>query len=158
MVSASKIPEYLEFSFSPSILMYYWFGFFYSVHWFSFPTFHNQHGIFFNAKFHFYILVTQSADATECTDCIFAEEWDSPNECPRYDTKRSDGEVPVMQELWETQSTSSMPSLPGLLWLGVVATDRVLSTAQIEQNPVLMINWHFWNRTVYMYRNWFGIK
>ena len=24
-----------------------------------------------------------------------------PNECPRYDTKQSDGEVPVMLELWE---------------------------------------------------------
>ena len=23
----------------------------------------------------------------------------APNECPRYDTKQSDGEVPVMQEL-----------------------------------------------------------
>ena len=24
----------------------------------------------------------------------------TPNECPVYDTKQSDGEVPVMQELW----------------------------------------------------------
>ena len=29
-----------------------------------------------------------------------------PNECPRYDTKQSDGKVPVMLELWEMRSTS----------------------------------------------------
>ena len=29
----------------------------------------------------------------------------SPNECPGYDSKPSDGEVPVMMELWEMQST-----------------------------------------------------
>ena len=34
------------------------------------------------------------------------------NECPDNDTKQSDGEVPVL--------------LPALLWLGVVAPDRVL--------------------------------
>ena len=28
-----------------------------------------------------------------------AEGQDSPNECPSYDTKQSDGEVPVMLEL-----------------------------------------------------------
>ena len=29
------------------------------------------------------------------------------NECPRYDTKQSDGEVPAMLELWGMQSTPS---------------------------------------------------
>ena len=62
------------------------------------------------------------------------------NECPRYDTKQSDGEVPVMQELWETQSSPSLPLLPGLLCPGVVAPDRVLSMGQIELNCVLMLN------------------
>ena len=38
-----------------------------------------------------------------------------PNECPRYDTKQSDGEVPVMLGLWGMQSTPSLPLLPGLL-------------------------------------------
>ena len=50
----------------------------------------------------------------------------SPNECSGYDTKQSDGEVPVMLELYEMQSTPSLSSLPGPLWSGVVAPDRVL--------------------------------
>ena len=63
-----------------------------------------------------------------------------PNECPGYDTKQSDGEVPVMLELWEMQGTPSLPSLPIPLWPGVVAPDRVLSMGQIELNCVLMLN------------------
>ena len=43
-----------------------------------------------------------------------------PNECPRYDIKQSDGEVPVMR------STPSLPLLPGPLWPGVVASDKGL--------------------------------
>ena len=50
-----------------------------------------------------------------------------PNECPRYDTKQSDGEVPAVLELWGMRSTPSLPSLPGPLWPGVVAPDRALS-------------------------------
>ena len=50
-----------------------------------------------------------------------------PNESPGYDTKQSDGEVPLMLELWGMQSTPLLPSLPGPLWPGVVAPDRVLS-------------------------------
>ena len=38
-----------------------------------------------------------------------------PNECPDYDTKQSDGEVPAMLELWGMRSTPSLPSLPGPL-------------------------------------------
>ena len=38
-----------------------------------------------------------------------------------YDTKQSDGEVPVMLDLWGMQSTPSLPSLTDLLWPGVVA-------------------------------------
>ena len=63
-----------------------------------------------------------------------------PNECPRYDTKQSDGEAQVMLELWGMQSTPSLPSLPGLLWFGVVAPDRIQSMGQIELNYVLMLN------------------
>ena len=48
-----------------------------------------------------------------------------PSECPGYDTKQSDGEVSAMVELWGMRSTPSLPSLPGPLWLGVVAPDRV---------------------------------
>ena len=38
------------------------------------------------------------------------------NKYPRYDIKQSDGEAPVMLELWEMWSIPSLLSLPGLLW------------------------------------------
>ena len=60
--------------------------------------------------------------------------------CPGYDIKQSDGEVPVMMELWGMWSSSSLPLLPGSLWPRVVAYDRVLSIGQIELNCVLMLN------------------
>ena len=72
-----------------------------------------------------------------------------PKECPKYDTKQFDGVVPVMLELWGMQSTPSLPSLPGLLWLREVALDRVLYMGQIELNCVLMQNWIAQNRTVF---------
>ncbi len=50
-----------------------------------------------------------------------------PNECPGYETKQSDGEVPVMVELWGMQSTPSLLLLPGPLWPRMVAHDRALS-------------------------------
>ncbi len=37
------------------------------------------------------------------------------NGFPGYDTKQSDGDAPVMLELWRIRSTSSLPSLPGPL-------------------------------------------
>ena len=46
-----------------------------------------------------------------------------PNECPGFDTKQFDGEVPVMLELWGMWSTLSLPLLPGPLWPGMVAPD-----------------------------------
>ena len=52
------------------------------------------------------------------------------NEKPRYDTKQADGEGPVL-ELWRIQSTLLLPLLPGTLWPGVVAPDRVLSLCQM---------------------------
>ena len=70
-----------------------------------------------------------------------------------HDTKKSDGEVPVELELWGMQSSSSLPSLLGPLWAGVVTHDRVLSMGQIELNCVLMLNWIAWNGTVLML-NW----
>ena len=48
------------------------------------------------------------------------------NECPGNDTKQSDGEVPVILELWGMWSTPSLPLLPGPFWLGMVAPDRAL--------------------------------
>ena len=62
------------------------------------------------------------------------------NECPRYDTRQSDGEVPVMLELWGMRSIASLLLLPGPLWPGVVAPDRVLPMGRIELNGVRLRN------------------
>ena len=71
--------------------------------------------------------IDQSAGTVEYNDCTSAEEYPSPNECPAYDTKQSDGEVPVILEPWVIRSHPSLPLLPGLPWPGVVAPDRALS-------------------------------
>ena len=49
------------------------------------------------------------------------------SECPVYDTKQSDGEVPVMLELWRMQGTPLLPLLPSPLWPGMVASYRAIS-------------------------------
>ena len=90
----------------------------------------------------------QLARAVEYTDCTSAEEQDSPNKCPGYDTKQSDGEVPVMLKFWGMQSTFSLPLLLGPLWPGVVAPDRAPSMGQIELRCILMLNRLVWNETV----------
>ena len=52
-----------------------------------------------------------------------------------------------MLELWEMRSTPLLPSLPGPLKPGVVASHRVLSMGQIEVNSIyakrncLKLNW-----------------
>ena len=74
------------------------------------------------------ILIALSA--VEYTDCTSAEGQDPsppPSECPGYDTKQSDGEVPAVLELWRMQSTPSLPLLPDPLWPRVIAPDRALS-------------------------------
>ena len=45
-----------------------------------------------------------------------------------------------MLVLWEMRSTSPLTLLPGPLYPGVVAPDRVLSMGQIELNCVLKLN------------------
>ena len=50
---------------------------------------------------HLTLCVAQSAGAVEYTD--------PPHECPGYDTKLYDGEVPVMLGPWGIRSTSSLP-------------------------------------------------
>ena len=95
------------------------------------------------------ISLAQLSGAVEYTDCTSAEGWDLLNEYPGYDTKQSDSKVPGMLELWGMRNTTSLPSLPGPLWPGVVAPDRALSMGQIELNCVLMLNWIAWNRTVF---------
>ena len=42
-----------------------------------------------------------------------------------------------------------LPSLPGPLWSGVVAPDRILSMSLIELNCVFMLNWIVWNWTAF---------
>ena len=59
--------------------------------------------------------LAQLAGAAEYTNCSSAEENNSPNECPGYDTKQSDDEAPVMLTLWGTRSTPLLPSLLGPL-------------------------------------------
>ena len=51
----------------------------------------------------------------------------SPNECPGYDTKQSDGDITVILVPWAMWSTPSLSLLPGPLWPGIVAPDRSLS-------------------------------
>ena len=80
--------------------------------------------------------LAQSAGAAEYTNCIYVQGQDFPNECPVYDTKQSDGEAPVMLELWGIQCTPLLPSLPCPLCSRVVAPDWVLSIGQIELNRV----------------------
>ena len=82
------------------------------------------------------------------------------NECPAYNSKQSDGEAPVMQKLWGRQSTPSLPSLPGSIWPGVVASDRVqsmdnrikLSTNAklycLKYNCFCMLHWIAWNTCI----------
>ena len=60
------------------------------------------------------------------------------NQYPGYDTKQSNGEVPVMLELWGMRCTPSLLLLPGPLWPGVVAPDRVLS---LSNRTVWDLNW-----------------
>ena len=45
-----------------------------------------------------------------------------------------------MLELWGMWSTTSLPLLPGPLWLEIVATDRALHMGYIELNCILMLN------------------
>ena len=45
-----------------------------------------------------------------------------------------------MLELWGMQSLPLLPFLPCPLWLGVVASDRVLTIGQIGLNCLLMLS------------------
>ena len=77
--------------------------------------------------------MAQPAEAAEYTVSISAQRLDSPSQCPRYDTKLSDGEASAMLDIWGTRSALSLPFPTGTLLNGVVALDRVLSMIQIEQ-------------------------
>ena len=68
---------------------------------------------------------------------FFADEYDHPHECPGYETKQSDGEVPVMLELW---GMSFIPIAPRSILVRMVVLDCILSKGLIELNCVLMLN------------------
>ena len=53
--------------------------------------------------------IAKSDGAVEYTDCFSAERQDLPQWVSWYDAKQSDGEVPVMLELWGMWSTPSLP-------------------------------------------------
>ena len=72
----------------------------------------------------------------------------SPQWMSWYDIKESDGEAPVMLELWGMWNTPLL-LLPGPLWPGVVPLERVLSMGHIEW---LMPNWIDWNKTVCLFK------
>ena len=77
----------------------------------------------------------------------------SANECPRYDTKQSDGEALVL-ELYGLSSTPLLPLLPGPFWSRMVVPDRVLSMGQIEMldSDSVQTNDLYWivrNRTLW---------
>ena len=45
------------------------------------------------------------------------------NECPTYDTKQSNGEIPIMTGLWGMRSTHLLSSFPCPLWPAEVKPD-----------------------------------
>ena len=67
------------------------------------------------------------------------------NKCSDYDTIQSNGEVPMMLELWGMRST---PLHCHHSWPMVEAPDRGRSMGQIELDCVPMLNWIAWNRTL----------
>ena len=81
----------------------------------------------------FEIKMALSARAVEYPDFLSAEGYPHPtNKYSVYDTKQSNGDAPIMLELWEMRNTHLLPSVLGPLMPGVVTPDRVLSMGQIE--------------------------
>ena len=63
-----------------------------------------------------------------------------------------------MLELWGMWNTPLLTLLPGLLWPGVVAPDRVQSLGQIELNYVPMLKGIAWNRIVLTFKLCTNVK
>ena len=72
----------------------------------------------------------QSARVVEYTNCISAKAVKDAILDMTLNTD-TDGEAPLILELWGMWSTPSVPSLPGPVWPEVIATDRVLSMGQL---------------------------
>ena len=60
-------------------------------------------------------------------------------ECPGYDSRQCDGELPLMLELWGMQNILSLPLLPGSLCPGVVAPD-IYGSNRTQQRPFGKLN------------------
>ena len=70
-----------------------------------------------------FVIQTITTSGQEVAQTVKRDKPHLTNKGPGYDTKQSDGEVPVMQELREMRSIPSLPSLPGPVWPGVVAPE-----------------------------------
>ena len=68
--------------------------------------------------------LAQSVWSAEFTNCIFAAGWNSPKECPVYDSKQPGGEGPVVLYFGRIQSTPLLRSLPGSFLPGMIAPDN----------------------------------
>ena len=77
-------------------------------------------------------LQAQSIEAVDYRLHLCRKVRHSSTECSGFDIKQPDGEAPDL-EIWGICSILLLPLLPGPLWPGVVAPDRVLSMGQIEQ-------------------------
>ena len=75
---------------------------------------------------------------------LLCREKTPPTECPGYDTKQSDGEVPAMMELWGMRSTPSFSSLPGPRWPSDVAPEMGPIYGLNRTNGILMLSWIVW--------------
>ena len=68
--------------------------------------------------------------AVKYTSYISSEGYDPPNKCPTYDIKQSDGEAPVILELWgnvEYSFIAIVPRFTGPKWKHLI---RDLSMGQ----------------------------
>ena len=79
----------------------------------------------------------QFAGTVEYTNCISAEgKRPTPNEYPRYGIKQSDGEAPVMQELWGMQSTP---------FIAIAPRSTLASSDNIWKSPIYGSNRIVWD-------------
>ena len=86
-----------------------------------------------------------SAGTVEYTDCFSAEGQDLPNECPDKDTSLvSEGEAPIILEIWRMQSTPSLPSLPGPFCLEVVVPNKGALYGLNRIKPCTPMDTHIW--------------
>ena len=92
----------------------------------------------------------------------------TPDESLEYNKKQSEGEAPVMVEIWGIRITPSLSSFPSQLWPWVVALDRALYMGQIELNSVVILTELFeikvflhltvWKQKTVLMLNWFFFK